>query len=702
MAKQRKKPAAPAPKVAAVGVDQWSVARTISWWSLLALVFVTPIAMSNLSFLGFELPLTYDQFDIAKLFFQRVLGLIAIGAWVWDMGLNGGKLRRTPVDWLILAFLAWVTVSAALSIHPPTAILGKYRRFEGLLSFVNYALIYFLVLQLADRPSRIKTLAQTLFWSGAVVALYGVMQSLGRDVAHWGKLPFEPNRAFSTYGNPDLLGGFLMFSVFVSLALALAEENLKWRAVYWLGFLLNMWCVVVAFTRSAWVGSVVGFAFIVAFALRHKVSWKAIDWGFSGAVGALVAAVITRSLSNPNEVMNFGKRLASILQFSEGSSKTRFEIWEAAIAAIKDRPIFGFGADTFRLIFPKYKPFEYSADAGYLSVADNVHNYPLQLATGIGVPGVVMLYAIVAWAAIRSWPVVFAKEGGAKRMIVAGFWAASAAYVTHLFFGLSVTGTSFLLWAAMGVVLGPTASTVEIKRPSWGVAAAVAVTVIALLGIGWQVRFTMADHAYMLSRVGATGAERTAATLKAVRLNPYNDIYRAEVGLAYYDEVTDALGRLNQGDQQAGAQVSGSFAKAEAAFRDTITFVPWEYDNYVFLANLYNLGSQVFGEKYDALAIETAQRGVKVEPYGAAIRVQLARALDTTGDAEGAIEQLRYALRLDPRFTEAAILLSIVYENEGRAEAALKVLKDSQAVAPGNPEVDSRIEQLEASAAATP
>jgi len=42
------------------------------------------------------------------------------------------------------------------------------------------------------------------------------------------------------------------------------------------------------------------------------------------------------------------------------------------------------GADTFRLVFPQFKPFAYVRDAGSSSVADNAHSYPLQLATGIG------------------------------------------------------------------------------------------------------------------------------------------------------------------------------------------------------------------------------------------------------------------------------------------------------------------------------
>ena len=65
---------------------------------------------------------------------------------------------------------------------------------------------------------------------------------------------------------------------------------------------------------------------------------RRIDWAPAGVSIAVGAAIIWRSLSNPNEVMNFGKRLASIFQFSGGSGQTRTEIWQAAIAAIKERP----------------------------------------------------------------------------------------------------------------------------------------------------------------------------------------------------------------------------------------------------------------------------------------------------------------------------------------------------------------------------
>lgn len=701
------------PTVNVTPADNMSIARRIAWWSLLAMVFLVPIAMGNwtwLSKLGFTvvMPFSYDQFDIVKVFLQRVLGLVALGAWSWDMLTKGGKIRRTPVDWLILAFLVWVTITTFTSIHPATAFFGKYRRFEGLLSFINYAVIYFLVMQFADRPSRVLTLAKTLFWSSVIVAGYGVLQSIGADPVQWGALPFEQFRPFSTYGNPDLLGGFLMFSLPVALALALAEENLTMRMVYWVGFGANAYVWIVAFTRGAWIGGAVSLVIVGIIAWRHSAKMRGVDWIPAGLIAALGTTAIVRSLSNPNEVMNFGKRFASITQFDGGSGKTRTEIWQAAFDAIKDRPIFGYGADTFRLVFPKYKPFEYVKDAGYLSVADNVHNYPLQLAAGIGILGMLMLYGIFAWAAVRSFGTVFGKTDDRKRLLIGAFWAACAGYLVQLMFGLSVTGNTFLLWTSIAVVLAPTASVVEFKAPNWGIAAGAIVLVLVAVGLGYQFVYMAADNAYLKARIGLRGEARTAAARRAVQLNPYNDMYRAEVGLALTDELIDTLTAANQA-QQSGqdmtpylSTLTTRFAAAESALRDTINFVPWEYDNYVFLANLYNLGGQSLNPEYFKRGLEIANKGIEVEPFGPAIRTQKARALIGMNKPQDAVKDLEFAVKLDPAYAEGALLLAQVYEGLGRTSDAIAVLRITEAVKPGQSGIATTLQRLEASTSTVP
>lgn len=630
-------------------------ADKIAWGSLLAIVLLVPLAMSNFTFLGFQLPFTNDQFDVPKIFLLRGASLIALAAWSWGLLRRGGKIRYSPVNFLVLAFLAWVTLSSVLSIHVPTAILGKYRRFEGLVTFANYGLIMFLTMQYADSARRIRAVAKVFIISMSIVALYGVAQSLGIDAIDWGTLPFEVNRAFSTYGNPDMLGGALAFAAPIAISMALSERDSRWRSAYWVGFLLISYCLIVSFVRGAWIGAFVGLVAFAVAALVQKVEWKKVDFGFLGVTGAAVVAAVVRSLSAESEVMNFASRFASIFETESGSGLTRLQIWSAARRAIADSPLWGHGPDTFRLLFPKYKPVEYVAAAGYRSVADNVHNYPLQLATGIGIVGAGLMYLVFGWVAVVAGKAVFRRgEKSGSQLMLAGLWAGCAAYIAHLMFGLSLAGTTFFLWMALGLLISPSAKSREISAPSWGTVAAGVTLAIMLVGLILNIQFIRADNAYLKSAMLMQSNPVEAATYaeKAIAINPYNDIYRAQPGIAWgqYGSILASAGSYDQ------AVVA--FGNAESRLLDVIAFCPAEYDNYVFLASVYNThASMVPGTGYEEKALEVALKAVEIEKYGPGARVQLARAYYALGDAEKAVDELAYAVEMDPNFTEAASLL---------------------------------------------
>lgn len=681
--------------------DSMSAAQRVAWVSLHLLIFITPLIIANWTWLGFDLPFTYDQFDIMKVLAQRVFTLIAFGAWAWDIFTRGGRIRLSKIDYLVLALLGWVLLTTITSIHPPTALFGKYRRFEGLLAFVNYAAVFFLVMQFADRASRIRSLARTLFYSGTLVSLYGVLQYVGTDFIRWGNLPFDANRAFSTYGNPDLLGGYIVFPLIISLALALSEEDTVWRSVYWVGFLTTVACWIVAFTRGSWVGGAFGLVIFFFVAFRHTVRLKAIDWGFIGATFAAGTALVIRSLSAESKVMNVWLRLQSIFDPADASSASRLQIWQAAIDAIKARPILGFGADTFRLVFPRYKPAEYVEAAGYLSVADNVHNYPLQITAALGIPGFVLLYGTFGAAAWFSAPLIFGKREGTERLVLAGFWTACAAYLGTMMFGLSVTGSTVFLWISMAVVLAPVARVVEVRSFSWGTAAAaVSLVLVGLLLIGSFV-YTSADSHYLKARIVARGDGRVAEAKRAIELNPYNDMYRTELALAYVDNAVGAVTALqSSSDDQTRAAARAAFETAERELKSVIEFVPWEYDNYVFIVNLYTLGGRYLDEAYLDDGVEWGLKGIEVEEYGPAIKFQLANVYVLQGEYDLAYEQVAYAVDLDPNYSDAWVLLGEIEIQRGNEDAAVKAFETALARKPELTSVRDRLEKLQASMSA--
>lgn len=698
-------PATPGPN------DEMSTAQRVGWYGLHAMVLLVPVIISNWTWLpGVEWPFSYDQFDIIKVVFLRGITLVAFAGWLLHILVHGGTVRRTKIDYLILAVLGWFAISTLLSIHPATAVFGKYRRFEGLLSFVNYAAVYFLAVQYLDRLSRIRALARTLFYSGVLVSGYGVLQYLGLDPLPWAELPFEANRAFSFYGNPNLLGGFLVILLPISFSLALSEREQRMRIVYWVGSVLAVVCWVVAFTRGAWVGGAVAIVALGIGAWRKRVTLTSVDWSFAGVIAVLSAIVVGLSLTADDPVMNAWKRLVSIAEFDQGSAVTRFQIWDAAWRATLERPFFGFGPDTFRLIFPGFKPMEYAAAAGHQSVADNAHNYILQLSSGVGIPGMLLLYGLFIAVLVLSFRTAFARQGlsdnGDSSLVLSGMWAAVIGYLVHLTFGISVTGSTFLAWIAFAALMSPDARAVEVKPPGWGrVAAALVCVAVVVLSVGNLV-YLLADRYYLDARLAESASLKLARAEAAVRLNPYNDMYLSQVALV---RVQTFLGYLERErtEAEAGMDTSETLAQAESALREaeaalieTIEFVPYEYDNYMFIANVYNIAGQALSPDYFQEALRWARKGIEVSQFGPGIRFQYAVALDATGQTDAAIEELLYAIELDPAYVDPSKILGEIYLRDGQPQKALEQFERIKRLEPSFPGIDEMI-QAAAGAAGT-
>jgi tetratricopeptide (TPR) repeat protein len=470
------------------------------------------------------------------------------------------------------------------------------------------------------------------------------------------------------------------------------------------GFGLNGLALIVSFTRGAWIGAVLSIVLLGIMAWRQRITLRRIDWIPAGVCGLAGIGLLVRSLSSAAAETNFIERLSSIFQFSSGSGQTRTEIWRAAGAAIKDRPLFGWGADNFTFAFSRFKPVEYLRDAGASSGADNAHNYPLHLASGVGILGAVLFYAILGWAGVRSFRTVFGRSGESGRMIIGAFWAASAGYLVHLLSGISVPGITFLLWITLALVLAPSARTIEVKAFRWGTVVAATIILVTCAAIAGQAIALAADGAYLDSKdvFSRTLAQREAAALRALELDPYNPDYRTALASARFDQVATDVGAVLWAREHGEDPIpyvdalKQSFAESESAYEDAIEFTPYEYANYVNLASLYNSAAPVLGEDLFQSALGVVARGLEVMPLGTAIRVQLAKALLGTGREAEAVETLEYCLQLDQRDGSAALALAGIYHEQCRTAEALTLLRSVEALAPGQAGVAGTIEALEA------
>lgn len=678
-------------------------------------VIAPPLVMTRLDFLGIgwgptHAQLTADAFDLPKAAILWALAVVGVTVWAWRT-LNGpSTLFHTRIFWPVLALLGWIVLATALSVHPPTSFLGKYARFEGLVSFFSYAALFFLAVQVLRTVGQRRGLARSAVLAGACVAFYGILQYVGLDPIHWGQsAPFESGRAFSTMGNPAFLGTYLVLPLLVAPALALSEVRTGWRISYEICFLLVSAGWVVAFTRGAWIGGIVGLALLAAAAARGRVRPRIEDLvSLVVAIGA-VAVLVVRSLGSPSEITNVANRFRSILDTGTGSALTRREIWKSALEMVRDSPLVGHGPDTFRLVYRQYETVAYSRAAGFLSIPDNAHDYPLQIAASIGIPGFLLFAAVFVSGLASSARTVFAPSGDgantsfdqgagqSERLLLAGFWCAIVAYLVSLLFSLSVVGSTPLLWVFLGALLAPSARGLGLTAPRGREVLAVLVLVAGAMAIIGDGAFVTADAMIVRSKLQPSAELRLREAQRAANLDPWISFYRDGVAELKFEEfLTRREAYLSSGNSPALlAAVSQAFESARTALEEARAYTPTEMDHYNNLATLYFYATFLDPVNQERV-IDMAKQGLLIAPTSPELRVMAASAYAAKGDFESAEPLARQATELDPTIPDWFVLLGQIYAAERQPVAARTALERALALDPNNAKAHQVLQSLEA------
>src|SRR5438128_11549068 len=138
-------------------------------WLLRAAAFLLPLAF---------LPNIVDEFVLPKLLLARLLIAVSV-VLLLVRWLQQGTVtwRRTPLDLPLLAFIGSAALSTVFAINRNVAIFGTYDRWEGLLTIVTYALLFWLSVQLFSREADARGLTWSVLASGYLIGAAAVLQS---------------------------------------------------------------------------------------------------------------------------------------------------------------------------------------------------------------------------------------------------------------------------------------------------------------------------------------------------------------------------------------------------------------------------------------------------------------------------------------------------------------------------------------------
>ncbi len=310
------------------------------------------------------------------------------------------KKRYRPRQNIVLLafglFIFFMAVSAMSGVDPSRSFWSKFERMTGLLMWLN---IFGFLLAVSSTLKTFVEWKRIFFVSlgiAFVVAVLGLLEKLGVKAVTFS------DRSGATLGNTSFLGSYLIFNFFLALYLFTQERKETFVKVG-LGFSAALFLLIIYLqgARAALAVSVGGLVLIGllfwAFRVKNKI------WGLLGKIAlgisvlAVLASIILLYLPN-NPVHN---------QFGKMATQGRFVNWGIAERGFLERPFFGWGPETYDILFPKYfNPCLFTAKCGGEFWFDRTHNIILDTLVAMGAIGLLAylgIFVCLIWMLSRKY-----------------------------------------------------------------------------------------------------------------------------------------------------------------------------------------------------------------------------------------------------------------------------------------------------------
>lgn len=261
-------------------------------------------------------------------------------------------------------------------------------------------------------------------------------------------------RASGPFGAPNSFAGFMLLAFFPAAVIAMTK-NLQPILRVFSGYLALMFIsgLFMTISRGAIAIFLVGLLFLPWFCgyTKKRASLLSVLF-FTLCLAGTVVLVFTSA--------RFQERLNDMRL--DGGEQTRPAMWEAAWQLFQEEPILGNGLGSYRYLLDQHRP------EGFLDSPQHVHNDYLEMASELGVVGLLLFLAPFLWlgwrafATLRTMPKsIRINDMGrnrrrprivpAERLFLGFSLLSLMAFSLHLLFEFHVHLPGLLFWAAFFV-----------------------------------------------------------------------------------------------------------------------------------------------------------------------------------------------------------------------------------------------------------
>ena len=311
-------------------------------------------------------------YGLAPFVSSTLMGLLlvaCVGLWLLltlsDDYTSVNAPTATPIHLLVLLYWSIAAISTALSPVKKAAL--------GDLQTLTLYLLLFVLCARVLRVARFRSWLITLYLHiSLIVSVYGLRQWFfgAKALATWvdpESSLAKTTRVYSYLGNPNLLAGYLLPAVILSLVAIVAWPGWIRKSLALTMFVVNATVLILTFSRGGWIALLVGLLTIAVllfywWSISMPPFWR--TWSLPILLGTVVGLLIIGLIF----VEPFRVRIVSIFADRKDSSNNfRKNVWESVFQMIRDRPIIGIGPGhgAFNKVYPLYQHPKFTALSAY-------------------------------------------------------------------------------------------------------------------------------------------------------------------------------------------------------------------------------------------------------------------------------------------------------------------------------------------------
>ena len=295
--------------------------------------------------------------------------------------------RGTPLDMVLLAWIAWEAVASAHS-------LDRMESMRELIYSACTVAFFFIVTRNVDDPTQALSLIGVIAAMGVVEASYGIPERLGLKLLYEGRVRETLTQAevlaargsiLGTFGNANQLASYLSLTCPLLLGIICICRGLR-RALPIACLALVLTCLILTGARGSWIAALTGLTVLIVWATSKSQRDMLRAAGLTLLLLALVLTVVT--IMKPQ----IAHELVGRLKGASASLNYRFLTWRLSLRMIAHHPFLGSGPGTFKFVFlPTLDEYLKGLDPlsywGLTEKMNEAHNEYLQLAVETGLPG---------------------------------------------------------------------------------------------------------------------------------------------------------------------------------------------------------------------------------------------------------------------------------------------------------------------------